>query len=145
VVFTGNVPHADVASWYSIMDVLVYPRIRAVINERVTPLKPLEAMALGKICIGSDVGGLTELIQDGVTGVVFRADDARDLATCIMALLDDPERRARLRRAALEFVRRERDWSRIVPRYTELYERVIHSNSAAETRREWVRAAEDPC
>lgn len=125
VVFTGNVPHTDVASWYSIMDVLVYPRMRAVINERVTPLKPLEAMALGKVCVGSDVGGLTELIRHDDTGMIFKADDAADLAATLNGLMADEARMDRLRQRALAFVRSERDWSTIVPRYRELYERAI--------------------
>jgi glycogen synthase len=125
VIFTGNVPHADVPSWYSIMDVLVYPRLRAVINERVTPLKPLEAMAQGKVCMGSDVGGLTELIRDDDTGVIFRADDPEDLAHALISLMKEPARLERLGRRALEAVRRERDWSAISPRYIELYEKVI--------------------
>jgi PEP-CTERM/exosortase A-associated glycosyltransferase len=142
VTFTGNVPHTDVASWYSIMDVLVYPRMRAVINERVTPLKPLEAMALGKVCVGSDVGGLTELIHDGETGVVFRADDAGDLAAKLMGLMDDRSRMERLRHTALEFVRRERDWRSIVPRYLELYNRIISVKGASALRSPWSDNAE---
>lgn len=122
VVFAGRVPHGEVASWYSIMDVLVYPRIRAVINERVTPLKPLEAMAQGKVCIGSDVGGITELIEHDRTGVIFRSEDPQSLAGAILGLMDDPARQARLRAAALEYVRTEREWSTLVRRYGELYD-----------------------
>src|SRR4029077_3131840 len=104
VVFTGNVPHSEVSSWYSVMDLLVYPRIKAMINERVTPLKPLEAMALGKVCVASNVGGLTELIRDGETGVIFRAEDAAHLAATVLSLMDDPDRLRRLASAGLEFV-----------------------------------------
>ncbi len=125
VFFTGNVPHAEIESSYSIMDVLVYPRMRAVINERVTPLKPLEAMALGKVCVGSDVGGLTELIHDDKTGVIFRSEDADDLAHALTGLMDDRAKLERLRQGGLDFVRRERDWSAIVPRYCDLYERLV--------------------
>lgn len=125
VVFTGNVPHAEVLSWYSIMDLVIYPRIRATINERVTPLKPLEVMALGKVCLGSDVGGLIELIRDGETGVIFRSEDSTDLANKIMALIDDPCWVQRLGQKALEFVRREREWNAIVKRYCDLYNRLI--------------------
>ncbi len=96
-----------------------------MINERVTPLKPLEAMALGKVCIGSDVGGLTELIRHDDTGVIFPADDAGALAEAVTGLMGDEPRMARLRKNALAFVRSERDWSSIVPRYRELYERAI--------------------
>jgi glycogen(starch) synthase len=133
VVFTGNVPHAEVASWYSIMDVMVYPRIRAVINEHVTPLKPLEAMALGKVCAASNVGGLMELIRNDETGVIFRSDDEGDLASALIQLMDDPVRRERLRQTALEFVRRERDWSAIVPRYRDIYERLLHRKNLGVT------------
>jgi PEP-CTERM/exosortase A-associated glycosyltransferase len=145
VLFTGTVPHADVASWYSVMDVLVYPRIRAVINERVTPLKPLEAMALGRVCVGSDVGGLTELIRDEQTGLIFRADDPAHLAARLQLLIDDPARMDRLRQSALRTVRQERDWGSIVPRYSELYERLIR-----QTRRHgggsgsWPAPSADP-
>jgi len=125
VVFAGRVPHEAVGSWYSIMDLLVYPRIRAVINERVTPLKPLEAMAQGKVCIGSDVGGLTELIEHDRTGVIVRSEDPESLATAIRALQNDPARMARLRENALAFVKRERDWSIIVRRYGDLYAQLV--------------------
>jgi glycogen(starch) synthase len=125
VVFTGNVPHQDVDSWYSVMDLVVYPRIRATINERVTPLKPLEAMALGKVCIGSDVGGLRELIANDRTGVLFPSGDAGELASVLLDLKGDVARRQRLANTALEFVRQERDWSAIIPRTVKLYERLI--------------------
>jgi len=125
VVFTGRVPHDSVASWYSIMDVLVYPRIRALINERVTPLKPLEAMAQGKVCIGSDVGGIMELIEHDKTGVIFRSEDPQSLASAILSLRDDPARMAQLREGALEFVKRERDWAIVVRRYGDLYHELL--------------------
>jgi glycogen synthase len=131
IIFTGTVPHSDVASWYSVMDVVVYPRIRAQINERVTPLKPLEAMALGKVCIASDVGGLLELIRDDDTGVIFPSGNADALAAAIIDLADDPDRLRRLGRSGLEFVCRERDWSAIIPLTLQLYARLLASKSPA--------------
>jgi glycogen synthase len=130
VLFTGNVPHAEVPSWYSVMDLLVYPRIRAVVNESVTPLKPLEAMALGKVCVGSDVGGLTELIHDDQTGAIFRSDDAEDLSRVLHGLWSDAARRERLGSAALAFVRRERDWCTLVERYRTLYDSLLRANGS---------------
>ena len=124
VLFTGNVPHDQVGAWYSVMDVLVYPRIRATINERVTPLKPLEAMALGKVCVASDVGGLKELVADGETGVIFEAGNHEALADVLEGLMNDRPRLAKLARQGAEFVRRERDWSAIIPRTRDLYERL---------------------
>lgn len=136
VVFTGNVPHAEVAGWYSIMDVVVYPRIRAVINERVTPLKPLEVMAMGKVCIGSDVGGLTELITDDRTGLIFRSGDAGHLADVLIRLQSEPALRERLGNDAMEYVHREREWLAIVKRYQEIYEGLVRSKSGRNSRAE---------
>ena len=72
VVFTGRVPHADVQRYYDLIDVLAYPRRSMRLTELVTPLKPLEAMAQGRMFVASDVGGHRELIRDGETGFCFR-------------------------------------------------------------------------
>jgi PEP-CTERM/exosortase A-associated glycosyltransferase len=123
--FTGRVPFDEVSSWYSIMNVLVYPRIRAVINERVTPLKPLEAMALGKVCVGSDVGGIVELIRHDDTGVIFRSEDPSDLAMALLQLADDPTKMTRLQQNAYRLIKNERDWSTIVGKYRDIYSRAL--------------------
>src|SRR6218665_1493401 len=80
VVFTGRVPHSEVNRYYDLVDVLVYPRHSMRLTELVTPLKPLEAMAQGRVLVASDVGGHRELIQDGKTGVLFKAGSAQALA-----------------------------------------------------------------
>ncbi len=122
---TGLVPHIDVIRYYSIMDVMVYPRIDARINQTVTPLKPLEAMALGKVCVASDVGGLRELVTDGSTGLLFAAGDGSALAERIVTLAGNSELRQRLETEALSTVRRERDWRVIAARYKGIYGRVL--------------------
>ena len=119
--FTGLVPHDEILRYYSVMDVLAYPRIDALINQIVTPLKPLEAMAMGKVCLASDVGGLKELIDDGVTGVLFERENVRDLTEKILLLASDRELRHRLSSQALVIVRRDREWSAIVSRYSDIY------------------------
>ena len=83
VVFTGRVPHAEVTRYYSLVDLLVFPRKSIRLTETVTPLKPLEAMAQGRLLIASDVGGHRELIRDGVTGRLFRPDDPAALAAAV--------------------------------------------------------------
>ena len=56
---------------------LVYPRLSMRLTELVTPLKPLEAMAQGRLVLASDVGGHRELIRDGETGTLFKAGTQR--------------------------------------------------------------------
>jgi PEP-CTERM/exosortase A-associated glycosyltransferase len=91
VVFTGRVPHKEVQRYYNLVDVLCYPRLKMRLTDLVTPLKPLEAMAQGRLVAASDVGGHRELIDDGRTGVLFAAGDAGALARRVLALLSAPE------------------------------------------------------
>lgn len=128
VVFAGRVPHAEVHRYYSLIDVLVYPRRSIRLTEVVTPLKPLEAMAQGRLLVASDVGGHRELIRDGETGVLFRADDAGALAAAVDRMLTAPQDWERMRRAGRHFVETERTWARSVARYAEVYGRLLPSS-----------------
>lgn len=125
VVFTGRVPHAQVQRYYDQIDLLAYPRHSMRLTELVTPLKPLEAMAQGRIFVASDVGGHHELVRDGDTGYLFRAGSVEALATRIAEVL---ERRAdwdAMRRRGRRFVESERTWAQSVARYAPLYERLV--------------------
>ncbi|MEO6697632.1 MAG: TIGR04063 family PEP-CTERM/XrtA system glycosyltransferase [Gammaproteobacteria bacterium] len=122
VVFTGRVPHGDVQRYYDLIDVLVYPRLAMRLTDLVTPLKPLEAMAQGRLIAASDVGGHHELIRDGETGVLFKSDDPDDLAAKVLDLIEHPERWPALKSAARQFVETERNWKASVARYQAIYE-----------------------
>ncbi|PTR15123.1 PEP-CTERM/exosortase A-associated glycosyltransferase [Nitrosospira sp. Nsp2] len=126
VVFVGRVPHEQVQRYYNLIDVLVYPRLRMRLTELVTPLKPLEAMAQGRLVVASDVGGHQELIQDNKTGVLFKADDAGALASKVLELLAQPERWPVLRDAARSFVETQRSWAGSVARYQGVYHMALH-------------------
>jgi glycogen(starch) synthase len=123
--FTGRVSHDVVHNYYSLVDVLVYPRKSMRLTDLVTPLKPLEAMAQGKLVLASDVGGHRELIEPGVTGSLFAADDAAALAQAIVDLLDDRESWESRRAAGRRFVERERTWMRSVARYRDVYQSLV--------------------
>ena len=131
VVFTGRVPHHEVQRYYDLVDVLVYPRLSMRLTDLVTPLKPLEAMAQGRLLVASDVGGHRELIADGVTGVLFKAGDPEALAGKVLALLDDGSRWPLLRAAARRFVETERNWAGSVDRYRQVYQRVVDNTAVA--------------
>jgi len=124
VVFVGRVPHAQVAAYYQLVDICVYPRLPMRLTELVTPLKPLEAMAQGRLVVASDVGGHRELVEHGKTGMLFRAGDAEALAQTILALLLAPASWPALRDRARAFVETERSWQASVGRYAPVYARV---------------------
>ena len=122
VLFAGRVPHDRVHRYYSLVDVLLYPRLPMRLTDLVTPLKPLEAMAQGKLVLASDVGGHRELIENGVTGRLVAAGDAATLAEAALGLLADRARWEAQRRAGRAFVERERTWPAIVSRYAAVYD-----------------------
>ncbi len=124
VMFTGRVHHSEVVRYYDLIDVLVYPRVNIRLTDLVTPLKPLEAMAQNKIVVASDVGGHHELITDGKTGNLFRADDAGALAETVIAVLSDRERWPEQRAHGRRYVETERSWPAVVERYVDVYRSV---------------------
>ncbi len=87
--FVGRVPHEEVERYYSLIDVLAYPRKAMRLTELVTPLKPLEAMAQMKLVAASDVGGHRELIEDDVTGTLFPPDNPPAIADALDRLFAD--------------------------------------------------------
>lgn len=130
VEFTGRVPHDQVTKYYLQADVLAYPRIDTRTTRLTTPLKPLEAMALRKAVVVSDLPALRELIRVGETGVTFPAGNESALADVLVDLLKDPARRRELGRRARLQVEEERDWTAIVARYKQVYEGVLRHRRA---------------
>jgi len=125
VVFTGRVPHAEVARYYDLVDAFVYPRLSMRLTDLVTPLKPLEAMAQGRLVLASDVGGHRELIRDGETGVLFRAGDPAALAEAVISLFANRGAWPALQAAGRRFVEQERNWRASVARYEAVYAKAI--------------------
>lgn len=132
VVFTGRVPHREVQRYYDLIDVLAYPRHSMRLTDLVTPLKPLEAMAQGRLLVASDVGGHRELIRDGETGMLFRAGDTDSLAETIMKLLVKREYWPELRHAGRRFVVDERNWARSVANYRQVYGKLVRGSFREE-------------
>lgn len=125
VVFTGRVPHDEVQRYYELIDLLAYPRLPIRLTELVTPLKPLEAMAQGRMFVASDVGGHRELVRDGETGFLFRAGDAGALAQSMTSVLARCDEWQKIRERARRFVEVERTWTSSVARYVDVYRRAL--------------------
>lgn len=121
VVFAGRVPNLEVNDYYSLIDVLVFPRRRMRLTELVTPLKPLEAMAMGLPVLASDVGGHQELIRHRETGILFAADDPNALVAGLVELHGDSALVGRLKRGGQAYVSAERTWARSVGAYERVY------------------------
>jgi PEP-CTERM/exosortase A-associated glycosyltransferase len=131
VFLMGNIPHERIPALYALMDVLVYPRYSVPLTERVTPLKPLEAMAMGKAVLASDIGGHRELIQEGETGMLFRAGDISALCTALARLLDNDALRRSYERGAAA-ARTRISWEITAAAYESVYKRALGDTRVTE-------------
>nr|WP_231704373.1 glycosyltransferase family 4 protein [Arthrobacter caoxuetaonis] len=133
VTFTGRVPHEDVEKYYSVVDIAPFPRLPLAVCEMVSPLKPFEAMAMGKVVVASNVAALAEIVQDGKTGLLHKKGSFEDLQTALVRLLDDPELRNELATCAMEWVRAERDWNHLASSVTEIYDQLTANGGTDES------------
>lgn len=122
--FIGRVPHHEVERYYALADVMAYPRKKSRLTDLVTPLKPLEAMAQGKLVAASDVGGHRELMTHGLTGTLFAPDDPAACARALADLLEARESWDALREAGREHVRKRHNWAANVRHYKDVYQMV---------------------
>jgi len=123
--FIGRVPHDEVERYYSLTDILAYPRKSMRLTDLVTPLKPLEAMAQKRLVAASNVGGHRELIEDELTGTLFPPDDPAGLSEALAGMFDNRMGWDERRRVARAFVERDRNWSSNVSRYEPVYRRMM--------------------
>jgi len=97
-------------------------------------LSILEGMCFGCPSVATRVGGIPEVMEDGITGLFAPAGDADALARAVERLIGDPALRAALGRAARETARERFSADRILPRYVELYRRVCRQPGYLRSR-----------
>ena len=119
--FPGHQAGEALARWYASADVFVFPSTTETLGNVV-----LEALASGVPAVVVDRGGPQDLVEDGVTGFVARANDVVDIADRVETLLRDAALRARMGEAA-RAAAAERDWSAINGRLLDSYAKVIGS------------------
>ncbi len=121
VTFAGEIPHAEVVDIYPLLDLAVYPRRLTRTTALTTALKPLEAMAMQRPVLASDVPAMRELVRPGETGMLFRAGDVDSLAERVAEALRDPGWCRTVAERARAWVERDRQWSAIVSAYRGIY------------------------
>ena len=134
VIFTGRVAHTEVERYYSLVDVLAYPRKASRLTDLVTPLKPLEAMAQQRLVAASSVGGHRELITHGETGYLFEPDNP---ASCAATLADVLDRRGEwdgLKQRALNHVCTRHDWAANAHDYLSVYHLLLADGNQRDGR-----------
>ncbi len=118
-IFTGNKSHAEIVDFYSAADFSILPSLM-----EATSISGLEAMASGLPLIGTDVGGIPELIENGKNGFLCNPADPQDLAEKIHQLLREDLKKfgeQSRKRVVTSF-----DWSKIARQTHEAYGTLFH-------------------
>ena len=118
----GPVPHEEVPVFYDLIDVFIVSRPETRVTKLVTPLKPFEAMAMGKAVIASKLPALEEIIQHEKTGLLYQPDDLEDLTRSIEKCIEDPVLREQLGTNAHEWIMKNRTWDTVVKNTVEVYQ-----------------------
>lgn len=119
--FPGRVAREDALWHHAALDVFCVPRRDLAVTRTVTPMKSVEASAVGRPVVASDLPALAELVEDGVTGRLFRAEDRDALVEVLAELLARPAEAARLGRAGRDWALATRTWTGNAARYRDLY------------------------
>lgn len=124
VTFVSNV--SDLSQSLLAMDLFCLPSLRQGLGTLL-----LEAMALGRPVIASQVGGVDSIVRDNETGLLVPPSDSEALAQRMLELLRDPFRARRLADAAQELVRRDFSTDRMAQQTATVYQQVLSSHHAA--------------
>jgi glycosyltransferase involved in cell wall biosynthesis len=119
VTFLGWVPNVDLPPYYRAAAVSVIPSL-----EEGFGIPAAEAMGCEVAVVASDAGGLPEVVENGVTGLVVPRGDARALAKAIGSLLANPQLRRQMGQAGRERALRLFDWDRTAEQFETIYHEV---------------------
>jgi glycosyltransferase involved in cell wall biosynthesis len=133
--FTGPVPYDQVSGYMNAADVLVAPynpsRIQSAEQTRKyglgAPLKVFEYMSVGKPAITTDIGQISDAVEDGVNGYLVPPGAPDRLGSTILKVLRDRKEAERVGKAARERVVSDYSWSLVAKRLSGIFEAVIAS------------------
>ncbi len=114
LILPGRVPHEEVAAYYSLIDICPFPRRPLPVTELVSPLKPIEALAMEKAVVVSSVQALEEMITHEKTGLIYEKGNVDAIASTLLRLVADPALRDRLGQEGARWAVTERTWSHTV-------------------------------
>ncbi|KIN70407.1 glycosyltransferase family 4 protein [Sulfitobacter donghicola] len=121
LVMPGRVSPAEIPAYYSLIDIAPFPRKSTPVTELVSPLKPLEAMAMQCAVTVSRVRALHDMVAPGRTALTFAPDAPESLCDVLGKLLKDPELRRRLGQTGHTWVQTKRSWKSIINIFEDLY------------------------
>lgn len=126
IIFLGRIPHSNIIKYYSIIDIIVIPRINIKKCRIVTPIKTIEAMAQNKMVIGSNLPALKSSIVPKISGDLFEAENIENLAEVLIYYLKNKKERQKIQESARNYVNENFSWESIILKYKELYNEILN-------------------
>jgi glycosyltransferase involved in cell wall biosynthesis len=126
VVLLGDLPNVKVPGYLAASDVICIPSIFTEGLEEGSSIFLIEAMAMEKPCIASDMGGLAESIKNGVNGLLIPDKDEAAISSAVIRLYDDPALADRISKNARLYVEHERNWGALTDQLLRLYKSVVN-------------------
>lgn len=130
IVFTGALPHEEVAPLIRTFDIALAPYPRPRHDFYFSPLKLFEYMACGVAVVAANLGQIPEVVRDGETGVLYPPGEPGALAVACERLLSDPELRHTLGRAAAKEILGNYTWDHNAERVISLAKSTIAGRGA---------------
>jgi len=118
--FLGHVDHSRMPAHYATADLFVLPS-----RMESFPLVLVEAMACGLPVVATRVGGIPEVVEEGVTGLLVLPDDPQALAEAISCLLDDPEKMREMGAKGRERAKECFTWDKTAERVAGFYHEIL--------------------
>ncbi|PID98468.1 MAG: glycosyl transferase family 1, partial [Actinomycetales bacterium] len=123
VVLPGRKPNSESALWHQSLDIFATPRRDHSVTRVVTPLKIIEAMALNRPVVASDLPALAELTAVPGSGLLAKPDDEKSLAEAIIELANNAELRTELAAAGRKFAS-TRTWEAAAQTCQNIYQHI---------------------
>ena len=122
----GNVVYCTNRSWEDAMKIIKSSSVVVVPSRMESlPTTVKEAFFLNVPVIGSDVGGIPELIKNNETGVIIPPENPSKLAQAVNELLSDNEKSEKLAANGNQFVKNNLTWDVVLPKYIQFYENLL--------------------
>ncbi|RAU19174.1 glycosyl transferase group 1 [Nitrincola tibetensis] len=133
--FTGRIPFDQVPNYLACMDIMPIPRLSSAVTEMVSPLKPLEAMAMAKAVVLSNVSPHKVFAGNNERGRLFQKDSVASLTETLKELIANPNERERLGQAARQWIEKERTWNQVTSHYSSFINRLLHQQAKSRSQR----------
>lgn len=125
IIFMGYIPHNELIQYYTSADVFILPSIEIEGYKEGLGVVLIEAMACGTPVIGTSIGGITDIIEDGYNGLLIAEKSPDDIANKTIRILADKEYAEKLKQNALITVSSKYSWSRIAEEFGSIYSQLV--------------------